>query len=388
MKKIAYVVGGLYCPTGMNSTLTRKINWLAENTDFDLYMILTERAELPWCFEVNPKVKWINFNINFDEMDSMPMYKKLFYYISKQRKYKRLFKQYLLDIHPDITVSILRREINFINSIKDGSKKIGEIHFTRSSYRNISIPFFPQKVNLYISNLWINNLIKELKKLDRFVTLTQEDYNLWPELNNKLVIPNFVPDYKGERSQLNSKSVIAVGRYSWEKGFDLLVSIWEIVNQKHPDWTLNIYGVGDYSSIQNLANEKGLNKVFICHSATNNIYQQYINSSIFTMSSRYEGFGMVLIEAMSVGLPPIAFACPCGPRDIIKNGENGILVEPGNIKGYADSICELIEKPEKRELMAKKAIERTKDYSKDNIMNKWVKLFENLYRSHLTDSKQ
>ena len=378
MKKIVYVVGGLYCPTGMNSTLTRKINWLAENTDYDLYMILTERAELPWCFDVNPKVKWVNFDINFDEMDSMPLYKKLFYYIGKQRKYKCLFKEYLSKIHPDITVSIVRREINFINKFKDGSKKIGEIHFTRSSYRNIAIPFFPKRVNLYLSNLWINNLIKELKKLDRFVTLTQEDYDLWPELNNKLVIPNFVPEYKGELSQLNSKSVIAVGRYSWEKGFDLLVEIWAIVNKKHPDWSLDIYGVGDFTSTQNLANQKGLNKVFICHPATKEIYQKYRNSSIFAMTSRYEAHPLVLLEAMSVGLPPVAFACPCGPRDIIKNGEDGLLVEIGDIKGYADGICELIENPQKRLSIATKALEKAKEYPKDKIMQKWVDLFDSI----------
>lgn len=378
MKKIVYVVGGLYCPTGMNSTLTRKINWLAENTDYDLYMILTERAELPWSFEVNPKVKWVNFDINFDEMDSMPLYKKLFYYIGKQRKYKRLLKQYLLDLHPDITVSIVRREINFINSIKDGSKKIGEIHFTRSSYRIISIPFFPKAVNKYLSNIWMNQLVGKLKKLDMFITLTKEDYTLWPEINNKTVIPNFVPDYYGELSPLNTKNVIAVGRYSWEKGFDLLIDIWAIVNKKHPDWTLDIYGVGDYSSIQNLANRKGLNKVFNCHPATKEIFQKYKNSSIFAMTSRYEAHPLVLLEAMSVGLPPVAFACPCGPRDIIKNGEDGILVEMGDIKGYADGICELIEDPQKRESIARKAHNKTKEYPKDIIMQKWVDLFEGL----------
>lgn len=378
MKKIAYIVGGLYSLTGMNSTLTRKINWLANNTDYDLYMILTEKAYLPWVFDINPKVKWVNFDINFDELDSMPLHKKLVHYVIKQRKYKQLFEDYLMQIHPDITVSIVRREINFINDIKDGSKKVGEIHFTRSSYRNISIPYCPKILNEYLSKLWMNSLVSKLKKLDKFVTLTQEDSSLWTELDNKVVIPNFVPEYDGEYAKLDTKKAIAVGRYSWEKGFDLLVDIWSIVNKKHPDWTLNIYGVGDYTSLQEEANKKGLEKVFICHPATKDIYSKYKESSIFLMTSRYEAHPLVLLEAMSVGLPPIAFACPCGPRDIINKGENGILVEMDDLNSYAKGVCELIEDNQKRITIAKNAIKKTKEYPKDTIMKKWVDLFESL----------
>ena len=378
MKKIVYVVGGLYSLTGMNSTLTRKINWLAENTDYDLYMILTEKANLPWVFDINPKVKWVNFDINFDELDPMPLLKKSIYYVIKKREYKKLFKKYLTQIRPDITVSIVRREINFINDIKDGSKKVGEIHFTRSSYRKISIPYCPQILNHYLSKLWMNSLIRKLKKLDKFVTLTKEDFSLWTELTNKEVIPNFVPEYKGEYAKLDTKNAIAVGRYSWEKGFDLLVDIWSIVNKKHPDWTLNIYGAGNYSSLQEEANKKGLEKVFICHPATKDIYSKYKESSIFLMTSRYEAHPLVLLEAMSVGLPPVAFACPCGPRDIINKGENGILVEMDDINSYAKGVCELIENYQKRSIIAKNAIKKTEEYPKDAIMKKWIDLFDSL----------
>ena len=117
MKKIAYVVGGLYSLTGMNSILTKKINWLAEHTDYELHMILTERADLSWAFDMSPKVKWVNFDINFDELDIMPLHKKLIKYAIKQRRYKKMFYEYLMSIRPAITVSALRREINFINNI-------------------------------------------------------------------------------------------------------------------------------------------------------------------------------------------------------------------------------------------------------------------------------
>ena len=136
--KIVYVVGGLLAPNGMSAVLSSKINYLAEHTDYELFMILTEKAGEKWYYQINPRVQWVNFDINFDELDTMPLYKKIFFYKLKLRKYKKLFTKYLLQVRPDITISTVRREINFINDIKDGSMKIGEIHFNRTNYREFN----------------------------------------------------------------------------------------------------------------------------------------------------------------------------------------------------------------------------------------------------------
>ena len=378
MKKIVYVVGGMLNPTGMGAILSNKINWLAEHTDNEIHMILTEKPDIPWCYDINPKVKWVNFNINFDELDTMPFAKKVYHYFLKQRIYKKKFKDYLFSIRPDITISTIRREINFVTSIKDGSKKIGEIHFVRDYYRNFNKPFLPKFINVFISRIWMNSLIKQLKKLERFVVLTEEDSYNWPELSNKIVIPNFINEYHGVMASLESKSVIAVGRYSPEKGFDLLMDTWAIVIQKHPDWKLNLFGTGDYEYYQNMANLKGINHSFTCHPPTSAIYEEYKNSSIFVLSSRHEGFGLVILEAMSVGLPVVAFACPSGPKALISNDSDGILVENGNINKLADGICYLIENSDIRKKMGANAILKAKEYPKDIIMKKWVDLFESL----------
>ena len=134
-KKIVYFVGGLLSPNGMGTILSQKINYLAEHTDYDLYMVLTEKAGAPWYYDIHPRVKWVNFDINFDELDIMPFHQKLWHYYLKQRKFKRMFNDYLMQVRPDVTVSICRREINFITDIQDGSKKIAEIHFARPFYR-------------------------------------------------------------------------------------------------------------------------------------------------------------------------------------------------------------------------------------------------------------
>lgn len=380
MKRIVYVVGGLVGMNGMSRILCQKINYLAEHTDYDIYMILTEKAGVPWSYNINPKVKWVNFNLNFDELDTMPLYKKIYQYFIKQKRYKRFFTQYLLEIKPDITISALRREINFINDIKDGSKKIGELHFERTFYRNFNNKYFPSFLNRLITHYWTKSLITNLKHLDKFVVLTQEDAKRWSELSNKVVIPNSIQEYHGPYATLDSTSAIAVGRYTWQKGFDLLIKAWGAVAQKHPEWTLNIYGSGDKKAYQLMIEEMGLKKQILCHEATPNIYEKYTSSAFLVFSSRFEGFGLVLVEAMSVGLPAISFACPCGPSDIITNGIDGYLIEKGDIQKLADAICKLIDDNKTRKKMGNNAIIKAKNYYPDIVMRQWILLFENLLK--------
>lgn len=376
--KIVYVVGGLLAPNGMSSVLSAKINYLAEHTDYELYMILTEKAGQEWYYHINPKVKWVNFDINFDELDTMPFLKKYFFYNFKLRKYKKLFTQYLMQIRPDITVSTVRREINFINDIPDGSKKIGEIHFNRTNYREFNKRWLPGFVNRFVTRQWVNSMIKQLKRLDHFVVLSEEDYHNWPELNNKMVIPNSLSYFPDFQSTCENKNVIAVGRYTRQKGFDLLLKAWQYVYAEHPDWHLNIYGSGDKQIYERLAEKLGISSVVYCHSAVSNIYEKYRESSIFAFSSRYEGFGLVLAEAMSAGVPAVSFACPCGPSDIVHEGKDGILIRMGKILEFANAICYLIEHSDIRKAYGNNAALNVRRFNQETIMEQWIKLFDSI----------
>jgi glycosyltransferase involved in cell wall biosynthesis len=112
--------------------------------------------------------------------------------------------------------------------------------------------------------------------------------------------------------------------------------------------------------------------------ATKNIAEEFSKSSIFVLSSRFEGFGLVLAEAMSCGLPCVSFDCPFGPRDIITDGEDGFLVENGNIEALSKSIEQLIADENLRKSMGEKAIINVARYDSSNIMNRWEKLFSSL----------
>ena len=373
--KIVYVVGGLLRPNGMSQVLSQKINWLAKHTDHELYMILTERKGEPWYYEISEKVRWVNFDLNFDELDTMPPLKKIYFYKKKQRRYRKLFTDYLMEVRPDITVSACRREINFLCDIKDGSRKIGEFHFNRDSYRKIDKRFFPRWLNETISRRWIGSLIKQLKRLDAFVVLSHEDRQAWVEMDDVKVIHNPVKLLPTEFSDTTAKRVIAVGSYNEVKGYDMLFDAWKKVCERHPDWRLDVFGSGDNALYQQLANDK-VAKGATCHPAEKDIYKQYRNSGIFVLTSRHEGFGLVIAEAMSCGLPAVSFACPCGPRDIITDGDDGILVECFDTDALADAICRLIEHPDERKSMGEKAKISARRFSEDEILKQWTQLFD------------
>lgn len=370
-KRILYVLGGNSSANGMSAVISQKMNYLAAHTDYELTALLTESLMGNMYYPLHETIKVINFDINFDELDTLPIYKKIWYYWIKQKEYKQKFTNLLMQDRYDIVVSAMRREINFITSIKDGSKKVGELHFCRICYRIFNASFLPHFINTYITRLWQNKLIKQIKQLDKFVVLSQEDAEAWGNTHNMMVIHNPIKKYLTTTSTCENNKVIAVGRYTWQKGFDLLIKAWRIVNEKHPDWELHIYGSGNRKEYQTIAG-RGV----FCHEAVKDIYEKYQESSIFAFSSRYEGFGLVLAEAMSCGVPAVSFACPCGPKDIITN--DGILVTPSNIEEFADGICKLIENEDLRKEMGHNGRINMRRFEETAIMQKWIDLFNDL----------
>ena len=375
--KIVYLTPALYMAGGVERVLTLKANYFAEHFGYDITIILTDGDGKPLFYPLSDKVKVLNLNIGFEELWTCSFVKKIFVYLNKQRLYKKKVEAELMRIRPDITVSLLRREINFISSIKDGSRKIGELHVNRANYRNFEAGDANFIKNLF-AKFWMRSLVAKLKRLDRFVVLTNEDRQAWPELSNVIAIPDPLSFVPTQKSELTQKRVIAVGRYVYQKGFDLLLQAWARVEKLHPDWQLAIFGDGDRTPYQQQAALLGLSPQRCqLNGPTSNIQQEYANSSLFVFSSRFEGFGMVLVEAMACGLPVISFACPCGPKDIVKHGEDGLLVENGNVEALAAALSQLMSNEALRRSMSVAAQGNVQRFGLQQIAERWRAVFEN-----------
>jgi glycosyltransferase involved in cell wall biosynthesis len=231
---------------------------------------------------------------------------------------------------------------------------------------------------------------REYSKLDALAVLTHEDLHDYGEMlasapTRVVHIPNALPPgIEGEPSKLDGKIVVAAGRLTSQKGFDLLIPAFAAVARRHPDWKLRIYGGGsDRAKLRRLIFEHHLyNNVFLM-GTTPRLGEELSKGSLFALSSRYEGFAMVPIEAMSKGLPVVSFDCPRGPRELLSSGRDGILVPNGDTGTLSQALLELIEDKDKRRRYGAAALEKAQLYDIDVIGRQWDALFEELVAEEL-----
>lgn len=374
--KLVYCILDCSSPGGTERTLLLQANYFAEKGD-EVHIITTEKTSHKQnSYNFSKCILFHNLNINYREVDNSLSPRKIINRIRKGYEHKIKLSKLLFEIKPDITISMFGHEASFLHKINDGSKKILEYHFSRY-HRNIefaSASFWKKRFALFKE--W--RKCKFINKYDAFVVLTNRDAANWKQFKNVFVIPNALPFISKKISNCENKKAISVGRLSFEKGYDLLIEAWKIVTTYYPDWELEIYGAGkEYDNLNSLIKKLNLTNAFI-NSPVQNIEEKYLESSIYLMTSHYEGFGLVLIEAMECGVPCISFDCPCGPSEIITNNEDGFLVPANDIQTLVNKVCLLIKDDEQRKEMGVKAHQNVIRYSADKIMKKWEDLFKHL----------
>ena len=404
--KIVFCTPALYSAGGVERVVSFKAGYFAEQLGFDVIIIVTEGKGRACYFPLSDKVKVINFELGFEELWKASFIKKVFLYLTKQRQYKKMLKAELMRIRPDITISMLRREINFLTKISDGSKKIGELHVNRANYRNFETNDSNGLKRLF-ARYWMKSLVGRLKQLDQLVVLTDKSKASWPELSNVTVIPDPIPIYpppiplpKGVgievKSEKCAKRVVTIGRYAYQKGYDLLLQAWAEVERARKEergrrnekiwemenWTLDIYGQGDQTDYRQLMTELGID-TDRCHlnGPVEDVVKVYQDSSIFVLSSRFEGFGLVLIEAMACGLPVVSFDCPSGPDEIITDGVDGLLVPSGDVHTLAEKLMNLMSDKDLRERLGQQARQTVQRYDMEVLANQWTTLFEKVIKN-------
>ncbi|MBE6088926.1 MAG: glycosyltransferase family 4 protein [Clostridium beijerinckii] len=288
-------------------------------------------------------------------------------------KIQKRFLEYLNTKNYDVIIAVEVLYSMLIGSIANelDAKTIGWQHNSYEAY-------FETK-DKYCWN--IDKMFKSsISKLDKCVVLTEHDKNKIEEKMGikSVCIYNPLSFTSEQKSSCNNRTILSVGRLVQEqKGFDLLLDAYKIVSKKHPNWKLIIVGDGpDKEKLEDKISELQLINNVEIRPFTTDVNYYYLNSSIFVSSSRWEGFGLVITEAMECGLPVVAFA-NSGPKEIInKNGINGILVPTKNVKELALQIISLIENHDKRKDMSIKAIERAQDFNVKRVAERWNRVLE------------
>jgi len=380
--KILYLLpGGLFNSAGMERVTTTKANYLAELPNYEVSILTTEQMGRPVFYPLSDKVQLYHLDIGIHENFGKESYlQKCISRFLKTKEYKRELNKILNKVRPDITVSTLGLDIGFLNELKDGSIKIGELHFPGNFRKLMARKLSNNPIQNLIAQVRTWEMQQRCKKLRRLIVLTEEEKNFWKNQENIKVIPNPLPFSPGTISSTKNKKVIAVGRLAYEKGFDLLIEAWKAVYIKHPDWKLDIYGNGNQKEpLIQLIRENQLESVVQIHDPVPEIQTVYPEYSLLVFSSRYlDSFGMVMLEGMSCGLPAVAFNSPCGPKDLIIDGINGFLVETGDIVHLAAKINQLIESDGLRKQMGSAAREFSVNYQIDKVMERWLFLFDEL----------
>ena len=318
-------------------------------------------------FELDNRITNIYMGIEPKNLLGLTIFEKLIDNFNTFIKIKRFFKKYEFDDGENIVIALGHSQsclLPFIIPNKKNIKKIGSQHN-------------PISYNLIYSI--IRNI--SLKKLDKYILLNetmQEDFLKHYNFGNTCIIEN--PNrINGKKSDLNNKVVIAVGRMTEQKNFETLINMWSDIKEKNINWTLRIIGDGPLrEELLNQIKKLNLEDVIELKSFNSNIENEYYKADILAMTSIYEGFGLVLVEAQSCGLPTIAFDCPTGPRNIINDGIDGYLIENGDAKQFIKKLDDLMNNSEMKFKMGKNAIENSKRFDVETITEKWIKLFNEI----------
>lgn len=374
--KIVYSIAGTYNSGGMERVLANKANWLVRN-GYEISILTTDQKDRSFFFEFDPRIQFYDLGINYEENNGKSFLNKLLHYPFKQWKHKKALKKLLPELKADVVVSMFCNDASILPKIKDGSRKVLEIHFSRFKRQQ----YGRKGIWKIADELRSRNDLKVVSRFDRFVVLTEEDRGYWGDLDNIQVIPNARTFVQERPAELKEKRVIAVGRYCYQKALDRLIDAWDIVCRSVDDWKLHLVGDGeDRIGLQEQIDRLGLSDKVVLGRAETDMKAVYANTSILALSSRYEGLPMVLLEAQAAGLPIVSFECKCGPKDVITEGVDGYLVEEGNVEVLADRMLQLMMDEGLRKRMGQEAYKNSERFSEERVMAQWVELFNEVIK--------
>lgn len=365
--KIVFSTDQIHLHGGIEKVVAEKANYFADVCGYDIIILTSEQKAQHPCYALSSKIQLIDLGINYNRDKS---YFSLSNLLKLPLHFYKLY-QFLNQIQPDVViVSNFGFETYFFPFVYRKAKKIKEFHSSR--YFEI------------VKRSQNNSFLRELRyRLDdwieaqyHYLIVLNPDEVSYYKSDNVVVIPNPVSIPKATAS-LTNKKVIAAGRIAPVKGFDKLIKAWEKVHAVFPEWELHFYGedyLGTQKQLEILIKKHKLETVIYFKGSSSNMVETFMDYSVYAMSSETECFPMVLLESLSVGLPIVSFDCPNGPRNIITDKKDGLLVEDQNIEDLTEKILFLIENEGKRIDFGAQAKANSFRFSTSVVMQRWTNL--------------
>lgn len=359
MKHICFTIRNIDCGGGTERVGLRLANALVEH-GYAVSMVSYDAREGKPFFCCDPRIKlWTILSHGGFER------KMRWHFWYGSWKFRRFLKREKVNVVIDIDSFNAMWTAKAVQGL--GIKWISWDHFnfayTNGKYRKEALRLVQEGADCLVL----------LSKADRETYLRETTFK--PDFLKQIYNPlSFEVDHPIDHR--GQKKVLAMGNYIPVKGFDLLIRAWKIVEQYVSDWSLEIVcGSGDFRELENEAHMIGCNRL-VCSGPITDVQTKMSNSAIFALSSRFEGFGLVITEAASCSVPTVSFNCSCGPKEIITGQVDGLLVEPENYEQFAEKLIWLIRHDEERARMGQYAYENSKRFSMERILKKWVNLID------------
>lgn len=383
---IVYVTNSIDYIGGIETVLFHKCNYFV-SLDHDVTIVISDSNGInKYASRLDKRVNIVDTGAKLFEYNGRSgIINKIKSFCKTGVLFVKLRKT-LKSIKPDIVISVGKSEKFIIPFLSIGAKwvSIREYHFDKY-YRQQYAHYNDQGKLSSIVHAWLGYAIEHyfpMPSYDATVILTRQDHvENWKSSSKVKVIPNPVKLTDLALPVQRNKKVFSVSRITRVKQVHHLVLAWKEVHKYAPDWVLEIWGPSDADyeqEIKLIIRENDLNDVITLNGPTSDPMSIMALASIFAYASAYEGFGVVLVEAMSCGLPCVSYTCPCGPKDIITDGVDGLWVENGNVEDMAAKLLLLIRDENRRKAMGQAALEKAKQYSIESIGQKWLDLFNEL----------
>ena len=368
-----YVVDVFAVWGGLERVWTDKMNALSDIPGYEVCLVTTDQDTHQVPYPLSPRIRHIDLGVHLSHQYRYNGVRRWWMKWHLSRLFRDRFKALLPLERPDILITTASEFSVLVSKWK------GDIPLVIECHGLCERPVHMQRMT-WLKRVKTIFIRRSISNAQIVVALTQQDARQWKNINvHSVAIPNIVHlNESGQLSTCQNHRIIFVGRPDEQKGYYYLKEIWQIVSQRYPDWELHLYGeeldTADFRDMLPMGEQ-----VFV-HSQTLDIHACYQESAILVLTSVYEPFGLVMPEAMSCGIPVVAFNCPYGPSEVITDGVDGFLIPPFDVETFAERLSYLMADETLRKQMGQKAAVSSQRYHCERIIPLWTTLFEQLKR--------